>query len=164
MDSAAADERSDEPAEDTPPPAGGVANLSACLVTAAVGVAGAVASLGLGLGTPAQPGAGLWPLAVSVAVLVLSLAQALVGRAGGDGEKFSRYSWLSLAGLATLLGLVALLPVIGFEIPSLLLSVVWMKFLGGETWRSAVLCSVLVVGVLYAVFVGALGTNIPHLF
>ncbi|GAA4715461.1 Tripartite tricarboxylate transporter TctB family protein [Promicromonospora umidemergens] len=154
----------DERADDVPPPAGPVANLAACLTTAAVGVAGAVAAVALGLGTPAQPGAGLWPLAVSVAVVVLSLAQVLIGRRGGDGEKFSRYSWLSLVGLATLLGLVALLPVIGFEIPSLLLSVVWMKFLGGETWRSALLYSALVVGVLYAVFVGALGTNVPHLF
>jgi hypothetical protein len=154
-----------EPMDDVAPPAAGaVANLAACLVTAGVGVAGAVAAVALGLGTPSRPGAGLWPLAVSVAVVVLSLAQVVVGRRGGDGEKFSRYSWLSLAGLATLLGLVALLPVIGFEIPALLLSLVWMKFLGGESWRSAVLYSVLVVGALYAVFVGALGTNVPHLF
>lgn len=154
-----------EPVDDVAPPAAGpVANLAACLVTAGVGVAGAVAAVSLGLGTPSRPGAGLWPLAVSVAIVVLSLAQIVLGRRGGDGEKFSRYSWLSLAGLATLLGLVALLPVIGFEIPALLLSLVWMKFLGGESWRSAVLYSVLVVGVLYAVFVGALGTNVPHLF
>lgn len=154
----------EEWAEDAPPPAGPVANLAASLVTAGVGVLGAVTALGLGLGTLNQPGAGLWPLAISVAVVVLSLAQVFVGRRGGDGEKFSRYSWLSLVGLATLLGLVALLPVIGFEIPALVLSLVWMKFLGGESWRSAVLYSVLVVGVLYGVFVGALGTNVPHLF
>lgn len=154
-----------EPVDDVAPPvAGPVANLAACLVTAGVGVAGAVAAVALGLGTPSRPGAGLWPLAVSVAIVVLSLAQIVVGRRGGDGEKFSRYSWLSLAGLATLLGLVALLPVIGFEIPALLLSLVWMKLLGGESWRSAVLYSVLVVGALYAIFVGALGTNVPHLF
>jgi hypothetical protein len=151
-------------ADAAPPPAGPVANLAASLVTTGVGVVGAVGAVALGLGTPAQPGAGLWPLAISVAVVVLSLAQILIGRRGGDGEKFSRTSWLSLVGLVTLLGLVALLPVIGFEIPALLLGLVWMKFLGGESWRSAVLYSVLLVGVLYAVFVGALGTNVPHLF
>ncbi|MFD7308365.1 tripartite tricarboxylate transporter TctB family protein [Promicromonospora sp. NPDC059942] len=154
----------DEWAEETPPPAGPVANLAASLVTTAIGVLGAVTAVGLGLGTLTKPAAGLWPLAISVAVVVLSLAQVVVGRRGGDGEKFSRYSWLSLVGLATLLGLVALLPVIGFEIPALLLSLIWMKFLGGESWRSAVLYSVLVVGVLYGVFVGALSTNVPHLF
>jgi hypothetical protein len=151
-------------ADDTAPPAGPVANLAACLVTAAVGVAGVVGAVALGLGTLTRPGAGLWPLAISVAVVVLSLAQVLIGRRGGDGEKFSRYSLLSLAGLVTLLGLVALLPVIGFEIPALLLSLIWMKFLGGESWRSAAGYSVLVVGVLYGVFVGALGTNVPRLF
>ena len=151
-------------ADDAPPSAGPVANLAACVVTSGVGVAGIVGAVALGLGTPERPGAGLWPLAISVAMVVLSLAQVLVGRRGGDGEKFSRYSWFSLVGLVTLLGLVALLPVIGFEIPALLLSLVWMKFLGGESWRSAVLYSVLVVGVLYGVFVGALGTNVPHLF
>jgi hypothetical protein len=160
----AAQALADEWAEEAPPPAGPVANLGACVVTTGIGVLGAVIAVGLGLGTPTQPGAGLWPLAISVAVVVLSLAQVVVGRRGGDGEKFSRYSWLSLVGLATLLGLVALLPVIGFEIPALLLSLVWMKFLGGESWRSAVLYSVLVVGALYGVFVGALGTNVPHLF
>ena len=150
--------------EEAPTPAGPVANLAASLVTTGVGVAGVLGSVALGLGTLARPGAGLWPLAISIAVVVLSLAQVLVGRRGGDGEKFTRYSWLALIGLGTLLGLVALLPVIGFEIPALVLSLVWMRFLGGETWRSAVLYSVLVVGVLYAVFVGALGTNVPHLF
>ncbi|MFI6426461.1 tripartite tricarboxylate transporter TctB family protein [Promicromonospora sp. NPDC050880] len=153
-----------EPAEEAPPSGGPVANLAACLVTAGVGVAGAAGAVALGLGTLERPGAGLWPLAISVAVVVLSLAQVVVGRHGGDGERFSRYSWLSLVGLVTLLGLVALLPVIGFEIPALLLSLVWMKFLGGESWRSAVLFSVLVVGALYGVFVGALGTTVPHLF
>jgi hypothetical protein len=164
VDTPVVEQAAPAPVEDAPPSGGPVANLAVCLVTAGVGAAGVAGAVALGLGTPARPGAGLWPLAIGVAVVVLSLAQVLVGRRGGDGEKFSRYSWLSLAGLATLLGLVALLPVIGFEIPALLLSLVWMRFLGGESWRSAVLYSVVVVGSLYAVFVGALGTNVPHLF
>jgi hypothetical protein len=56
------------------------------------------------------------------------------------------------------------MPVIGFEIPSLLLSFVWMKFLGGETWRSAAIYSVLVVAAFYGIFILGLGTTIPHLF
>ena len=59
----------------------------------------------------------MWPLVVSVAVAVLSVAQLVVGRAGGDGERFSRHSWLPLVGLATLLGLALLLPVIGLPLP-----------------------------------------------
>ncbi|MFE5309770.1 tripartite tricarboxylate transporter TctB family protein [Isoptericola sp. NPDC056573] len=150
--------------DDGPPPAGPVANLGAGLVTLAVGVGGVVVALALGVGTPAQPGSGMWPLVVSVALVVLALAQLVVGRAGGDGERFTRHSWMPLVGLATLLGLVALLPVIGFEIPSLLLSLVWMRFLGGESWRTSVVCSLGAVVALYLVFVAALGTNVPHLF
>ncbi|MCZ2261255.1 tripartite tricarboxylate transporter TctB family protein [Isoptericola sp. QY 916] len=150
--------------DDGPPPAGPLANLGAGLVTLALGVGGVVVSLALGVGTPAQPGSGMWPLVVSVGLVVLSLAQLVVGRAGGDGERFTRHSWMPLVGLATLLGLVALLPVIGFEIPSLLLSLVWMRFLGGESWRTSVVCSLGAVVALYLVFVAALGTNVPHLF
>jgi hypothetical protein len=157
-------ESESEADEQLPPPAGGVANLAAALVTLGLGVLGVVVSVALGIGTPAQPGSGMWPLAVSVALVVLSLAQLVVGRAGGDGEKFTRHSWYPVVGLVTLLGMVALLPVVGFEIPSLLLCLVWTKFLGGETWRSAVLTSVVTTGALYAIFVGALGTNVPHLF
>ncbi|WAP51356.1 tripartite tricarboxylate transporter TctB family protein [Arthrobacter sp. ATA002] len=149
---------------DAPPSAGGTANTVSSLVAAAIGAVGIVLSLGLGLGAPAQPEPGMWPFIVSLVVLVLAVAQVFTGRGGGDGEKFSRFSLFPLFGFGTLLGLAFLMPVIGFEIPSLLLSLVWMKFLGGETWRSAVLYSLLVVAAFYGIFVLGLGTSIPHLF
>lgn len=147
-----------------PEPAGRVANLASGLVALAIGVAGAVLSASLGLGTLEQPGTGLWPFAICVAMATLAAAQLLMGRHGGEGEKFSRHSWTALVGLVTLVVLVVLLPVIGFEIPALVLSIVWMRFLGGETWRSTIVCSVGLVAALYAIFVGALGTAVPHLF
>ncbi|MDK1361259.1 tripartite tricarboxylate transporter TctB family protein [Arthrobacter sp. zg-Y1219] len=148
---------------DAPPSAGGTANTVASLVALAIGVVGVVISLGLGLGAPAQPEPGMWPFIVSLVVVVLSAAQVVAGRRGGDGEKFSRYSLSTLFGFLTLLGLAFLMPVIGFEIPSLLLSLIWMKFLGGETWRSAITYSLLVVAAFYGIFVLGLGTSIPHL-
>lgn len=149
---------------DAPPAAGGLANTVSALVAAALGAGGLIISLNLGLGSPSQPEPGMWPFIVSLVVLVLALAQLAVGRGGGDGEKFSRFSLSTLYGFGTLLGLAFLMPVIGFEIPSLLLSLVWMKFLGGETWRSAVIYSLLVVAAFYGIFVLGLGTSIPHLF
>ncbi|EMY32821.1 hypothetical protein D477_018144 [Arthrobacter crystallopoietes BAB-32] len=147
------------------PPAGGpIANFAAAAVATVLGAAGMVLSLQLGLGTPSQPQPGLWPFVMSLVITVLGLAQLIIGRKGGEGEKFSKLSWLVLFGAATLIGLVALMPVIGFEIPSLLLCFVWMKFLGGESWRSAVLYSVLVVAAFYGIFILGLGTTIPHLF
>jgi hypothetical protein len=56
------------------------------------------------------------------------------------------------------------MPLIGFELPALVLCIIWMRFLGGETWRSTVLISAIVVAAFYGIFVLALGTSSPHLF
>lgn len=152
-------------AADSAPPAGSIANLAASLVAAGIGVAGMVIAVGLGLGTPGEPRPGTWPFIISLIITVLALAQLIVGRRGGmDGEKFSPLSHMAGFGFVTLLAMVWLMPVIGFEIPALLLCFVWMKFLGGETWRSATLYSLLVVAPFYAIFILGLGISIPHLF
>jgi len=147
-----------------PPLAGPVANLASSLVVLAVGIGGIVLSAGLGIGTASSPGPGTWPLAVSVLITVLALAQAVVGRRGSQGgEKFTRYSWITLIGFVTLVAMVVLIPLIGFEVPSLLLCIVWMRFLGGEGWRPTITYSLLIVAAFYAIFIAALGTSIPHL-
>ncbi|NKX51455.1 tripartite tricarboxylate transporter TctB family protein, partial [Arthrobacter deserti] len=116
---------------EAPPAAGPGANLASSVLASALGAAGVILSLQLGLGTPAEPRPGLWPFAMGLVIVVLGLAQLVIGRRGGEGEKFSRLSWLVLFGAATLAGFVALMPVIGFEIPSVLLCFIWMKYLGG---------------------------------
>lgn len=152
-------------AEEEPPAAGPWANLGASLVVLAFGVAGIFLSQGLGVGSPTRPGAGMWPLLVSVIIVALSLVQLIIGRRGGhDGEKFNRYSLITLIGFITLIGMVWLMPMIGFEIPALLMCVIWMKFLGGESWRSTAIYSALIVVAFYLIFITALGTSIPHLF
>ncbi|WP_418606236.1 hypothetical protein [Georgenia sp. SUBG003] len=50
------------------------------------------------------------------------------------------------------------------RLPALLLTFFWLRFLGREGWRTSVLVSVGVVAAFYAIFVGALGVPIPHLF
>ena len=68
-----------------------------------------------------------------------------------------------LIGLATFVGLGALLPVLGFEIPSLLLCVVWLRVLGGESWRSTVVISIATVAAFYLLFLYGLRIPLPHL-
>ena len=150
--------------EEAPEPAGGIANLVACVLTLAFGIAGMVLSMNLSLGSLTDPAPGFFPFVVSLITTVLSAAQIVLGRRGGDGEKFSRYSVTVVWGVISLLVFVAVLPLIGFEIPALLLSFVWMKWLGGESWRSAILYSVLTVVAFYLIFVVALRTQLPHLF
>lgn len=147
-----------------PPPAGGIANACASLVTLGLGVFGLVAALSLGVGSPTQPAAGFFPFCMAAVVVVLSVVQLIIGRRGGDGEKFGPEAWTTFFGFTSMFAFIALLPIIGFEIPGLLLSFVWMKLLGGESWRSAILYSVIVVAAFYVIFVVALSTRIPHLF
>ncbi|HLS92328.1 MAG TPA: tripartite tricarboxylate transporter TctB family protein [Microbacterium sp.] len=158
------DDTTPVPIDDSPPAAGGVANAASSVVALAIGVAGIGLSLALGVGELSEPGPGLWPLGVSVAIAALAIAQLVVGRWGGDGETFSHASWMAAAGAVTLVAYVALLPVIGFEIPSALLAFVWMRFLGHERSLVAILGSLAIVAGFYVVFVVALGTSIPHLF
>lgn len=63
----------------------------------------------------------------------------------------------------TLLVFAAVLPLIGFEIPSLLLTFVWLRFLGKESWVSSVAISVGTVAAFYILFVLLLQIPLPRL-
>ncbi|WP_327636568.1 tripartite tricarboxylate transporter TctB family protein [Kribbella sp. NBC_00482] len=152
-----------ELAEDRPPHAGPWSQLGAAVVAGVVGLAGVIGSLALGLGELTQPGPGLWPFVVCVVVTVLSIALALVGRHGTDTEKFSRASVQTAVSVLTLLVFAAVLPLIGFEIPSLLLTFVWLRFLGKESWVSSVAISVGTVAAFYILFVLLLQIPLPRL-
>ncbi len=146
------------------PPAGGPAyQIVAALVVVALGLTGSVMSWNFGLGSLTKPGPGLWPFAVSVVITVLGVGLLVWGRQLTDTEKFTRSSLLILVAAATFIGMAVLLPVIGFEIPSLLLCVVWLRWLGGESWRSTVVVSLGVVASFYVVFILLLGVPIPRL-
>ncbi len=137
------------------------------VVAAAVvvlGVAAVAGSLAFGVGSARSPQAGTWPLLVSVVIVVLGLGLVATARRTTDAERFSRTSWLVLAGLATMVVFVVLIPVIGFEIPAALLAFVWLRVLGSEGWRTSIVTSVALVVAFYLIFVGALSVPIPHLF
>ncbi len=150
--------------EEPPMPLGPRANTAVALTVIALGAAGIAGSWALGPGTPADPGSGTWPLLVSVAIAALGVALLGLARRTADTEVFSASSWKVLAGIATMVGFVAVVGVIGFEIPSALLAFVWLRFLGGESWRLSAIASVLIVVAFYVVFVGLLAVPIPHLF
>ena len=150
--------------EHRPPPGGPAYQTVAALVTLAVGVLGAVLAHGYGLGSLRRPGPGLWPMACATLVIALSLVLLLISRGWTDSERFTRSSILPAVGLATFVGLGFLIPVIGFEIPALGLCIVWLRFLGGESWRSTLVVSVGTVAAFSALFLHALRIPLPHLF
>jgi hypothetical protein len=151
-------------AEHRPPPAGPVTNLVIAIVVIALGAATVIGSLALGAGSAAEPGTGTWPLLIGIALVALGVGLLFTARSPSDAERFTGASWLVLAGVATMIVFVALISVIGFEIPAALLAFVWLRFLGHESWRSSVLTSLGLVVAFYLVFVAALSVPIPHLF
>ena len=151
-------------AEHRPPPAGVPTNLVVAALVVALGAAALVGSLSLGAGSASEPGSGTWPLILSIMLVVLGLGLAVTARTTSDAERFSRSSWLVVAGLATMVVFVALIGTIGFEIPAALLAFVWLRFLGGEGWRLSVVTSLGLVVAFYLIFVAALSVPIPHLF
>jgi hypothetical protein len=150
--------------EEKPPAAGALANVGSSLVVIGVGMGAVVLSVAMGLGTPSAPQPGLWPFMISCVMVVLGLFQLIMGRRNRDAEKFTRMSLAPLTGLVTLAAMVALMPIAGFELPALVLCIIWMRYLGGETWRSTLVVSAVVVAAFYGIFVTALNTSIPHLF
>ncbi|SCF11915.1 Tripartite tricarboxylate transporter TctB family protein [Micromonospora viridifaciens] len=150
--------------EGRPPVAGTLSNVLTAAAVVALGVAALVGSGRLGLGTLRSPEAGTWPLLVSGALVLLGLGLLATARRTTDAERFSPASWLVVAGLATMVVFVAVIEVIGFEIPAALLAFVWLRFLGREGWRTSIVTSVGVVVAFYLLFVAALSVPIPHLF
>lgn len=156
-------EVADTLAEDELPPGGPAYQTVGALVALAIGVGGMVLALGYGLDSLRRPGPGLWPFVVATVVTVLSAVLLVAGRRLEDSVSFSRASVLPAIGVLTFVGLAVLMPVIGFEIPSLVLCVVWLRFLGGESWRSTVAVSVGTVTVFYFLFLYGLSIPLPHL-
>jgi putative tricarboxylic transport membrane protein len=150
--------------EEERPPAGGPAyQIVGALVALAVGVGGAVLAYGYGLGSLREPGPGLWPFIVSVVIATLSVLLLVAGRGLTDAEAFSRSSTLPLVGLITFIAFGLLMPLIGFEIPALALCVIWLRFLGHESWRSTIVISVATTVVFYFLFLYGLRIPLPHL-
>jgi putative tricarboxylic transport membrane protein len=149
--------------EERPPHAGPLSQIGAALFTGVIGVAGVIGSLRLGLGELTAPGPGLWPFAISALIAVLSGVLIVTGRHHTDTEKFSGASVMTAIAIATLVLMAVLMPVIGFEIPSLLLTFVWLRFLGKETWRSSIVVSIATVAAFYVLFVVLLQIPLPRL-
>jgi Tripartite tricarboxylate transporter TctB family len=155
----------DEPAEpDRPPAAGPGTNLVIALVVVVLGGAALAGSLRLGVGTPAAPLPGTWPAVVSVVLILLGLVLAARARHTEDAERFTRAGLLVLAAVATMVGFVAVVGLIGFEIPTALLAFVWLRFLGRESWLVSIVLSLASTVAFYLLFVAALDVTIPHMF
>jgi putative tricarboxylic transport membrane protein len=130
------------------------------LVLLALGVAALLMARDMGLGELTAPGPGLWPAIVAGLLTGTSVALLFLDPVE-DYERWTAGTARIAAGLAGLALFVVLFQTIGFVVPAVLLLFVWLRFLGGESWRMALVLAVVGAIVLHLVFVVGLGVPFP---
>lgn len=127
-----------------------------------LGVVAAGLSWRLGLGSLADPGPGMWPLMVSVA-MVVTAAVVLASRPAASEERFGRGAVTVAIAVASLIGYALLFERVGFEIPTVALLVLWCRVLGRESWRMTAAVAVGATAAVYLLFITGLGVSLPHI-
>ncbi len=140
------------------------------LAIGGIGLAFSVAYLGLSSRLPFgqldQPGAGVFPVAVGVIMLLASIATVLEGWRAERGEQVDfpagddRRRLLALVGL--LLGYFVLLPWAGQLVGSTIFCALLMRLLSQLAWPRVVAYSALISVAVYVVFVHLLMVPMPH--
>ena len=153
-----------EPGPDTAPRAGRATNLVCGAVISLVGVGALAVAMDLGLGSLSQPGAGTWPAIVSLMLFVVGLFIAARAAHFTDAERITKDAVGVAVGAIALTVAVQLMPLVGFELPSVALLVFWMSVLGREKLRLSVPISVLVVAAVHLTFIHGLAVPVPRLF
>lgn len=153
-----------------PPPGGPVTELIAALVPLLLGIPALCYSISLGLGTPTDPGAGMWP-AICCGVLLIAATVALVRRRVTKScERFGRGTRdIALGGLSVGVFIMLFTGVgswagAGMEFSFLVLVAFWVKVLGRESWVTTAMISVGCTAVLHLIFIELLAAPVPHVF
>ena len=157
-----ADDASED--DELPERAGTAMNVGAALVPLLLGLAGAVGSIQLGLGDLLDPGAGLWPFVICLALVGCSTALLIGGRRFRNAERFTPRSLRVLAAIAGISLFVAVVPYVGFEFPSILLIFAWVRFFGREPWWLSAVLAVALTTAFWLLFVLVLQIPLPRLF
>ncbi|MDZ5077178.1 tripartite tricarboxylate transporter TctB family protein [Nesterenkonia sp. HG001] len=146
------------------PRAGRLANLLCGAAVAGIGVAALWAAMELGLGSLTQPRAGTWPGIVSALLILVGVLIMTRAATYDDAERITSRAVGVLIGVASLVAMGQLIPLIGFEVPSFLLLVFWMSVLGKERLRLSVPLSAITVLAFYLIFITGLSVPLPRLF
>ena len=147
--------------EDVPEDGGIVLNLVAAGFLGAIGAFFMIAGWNLTLGTFDNPGPKMWPLILSVFCLILAVILAVRARHGQGTEKFTYgVRYVALGGVS--LFAYAFIESVGFELPTLIVMVVWLKLIGKETWVSTAAYALGAIAAVYLIFIVGLRVTLPH--
>lgn len=110
------------------------------------GILEVILSIRVGIGTPKQPGPGLWPLVAAIVMVLASLLVYFTDEAR-DYEMWTKRSFLIVVGICILALYIPLILTLGFLTSSILLMIVWLKFFSGEKWWTTI-----IIGIGSAIF------------
>lgn len=126
-----------------------------------LGLAAALYASTLKVGTLASPGAGLWPLAVSVALVAFAAILLVTERDTDDYEPLEKRTVIVVLAVLLLAGFVIGFSAIGLSIPAFLLLFIWLRWLAGESWMLTLIVSLVGAAAFVVVFVVLLGVQVP---
>jgi len=125
-------------------------------------------AISLGVGTPQDPGPGMWPAVCSGLILVPAMVLLARWRQIDGTETFGRtsldiaFGGLSLGVIIVLFAGVGAWPGVGMEVAFLALFAFWLKVLGREAWLTTVVVSLAGTAILHVIFIELLRAPIPH--
>jgi putative tricarboxylic transport membrane protein len=125
-----------------------------------LGLYGMWTAWGYGVGELRDPGPGLWPFLVSLVIAVTAGILAVIDHPS-QYESWGRGSLRIFGGLVSLGAFIVLFEAFGFFLPGLAMLLIWLRFLGDETWKWTVPLAVVGAVVMYLIFDEALGVPFP---
>lgn len=142
----------DDVDQDSVPAVGtSLARFIPSLVALGVGVVAALMSWQLGVGSLAVPGAGFWPLMISIALAVLAAISLLVeDRSEPDLDRSPVVP--VVVGVGSLALFIVGFTHTGLVLPTFAVLVVWLRFLAHESRRSTVVIAGTATAALWLVF------------
>lgn len=135
------------------------------LVPLGSGIVFAVLSLRLGIGSITNPGPGLWPCVVSVALSIFSCILLIHSRLRVVNSSIHLRNSLPKPVLALLLILAyaVVLDTLGFVLSTFLLLAIWGRMISRMPWTSTLALSFLVAVISYVIFGYWLAVPLPSL-
>ncbi len=117
---------------------------------------------GLKLGTIAQPGPGLWPFLLCMTIVILGSVAGFTNFQEKKRADFALKKMIKPLMAAASIGLYAFaMEYVGYTLPTVALTIFWLKVIGGEKWRITLAISFTVSALFYLIFSYLLGVPFP---
>lgn len=127
-----------------------IAEWITCSVIAVVAVIVMVQMLGLGLGTLAQPEAGLWPMIIA-AVILMAVPFAVLDKTISEPYRMASLGRPTLMAVA-LLAFLPLYPLLGFILATFLMMFVILRYVCQESVKASLIVGTATPVVAYLLF------------